>query len=483
MLHQYFETEFRRHFVHELTDSQQRAVSKLGRFLTDPDPAVLFVLRGFAGTGKTYLVASLIRLFAQWQQKSVLLAPTGRAAKVLSLYARQPAYTIHKKIYRQQRAGEAFGRFALDRNLHRDTIFIVDEASMIANQSADGNAFGTGRLLDDLIEYVYANQNNCRLIVVGDAAQLPPVGLDLSPALDPTHLRSYYLRLMGEELNEVVRQQTDSGILYNATQIRACIPKQAQEVEFPILNAEAFDDQWRISGGLFIERLEECFDRYGYQNTVVLTRSNQRANRYNQGIRNQILYREEELATGDMLMVVKNNYHWVDKESGLEFVANGDIAQIVRVGNIEEQYGFRFADTVLRFADYDDYELHAKILLDTLASEAPALSPAQQAQLYNAVADSYGLTNKRDRAKALRLDPYYNALQVKFAYAITAHKAQGGQWAAVFIDQGYFLPEMLDREYLRWLYTAVTRATERIYYVNFSDRFFPNEAPLAELDT
>ena len=475
MLSDFFEREFLSQFKYEPTPSQGIAMQKLSDFMMGQDENLVFLLKGYAGTGKTYLMASLIKMLKKLKQKSVLLAPTGRAAKVFSIYSGHTAFTIHKKIYRQQSSSDGLGRFVLDRNLHRDTLFIVDEASMIANQSFEGSIFGSGRLLDDLIEFVYASPHNCKLIIVGDTAQLPPVGLDISPALDKDELRNFYLNVQTLELTDVIRQEENSGILVNATHLRELIPEESSSTPSLKLRDKGFEDVIRMSGSELIEALEECYGNFGEEETVVLTRSNQRANRFNQGIRNSILYREEEISTGDMLMIVKNNYHWVDPESGVDFIANGDIAEIRRINGIEEQYGFRFADVTLSFADYNGLELDAKIILNTLQSESAALTQQQSQQLFTGVSDSYDIPQKRKRYKAVREDPYYNALQVKFAYAITGHKAQGGQWDAVFIDQGYFTEEMLNRDFLRWLYTAITRAKVRIYFVNFHDRFFAKE--------
>lgn len=470
MLSDFFKKEFRAHFEHQLTASQSDALQKLSSFVMGQDPNLVFLLHGYAGTGKTTLMASLIKMFKKLKQKTVLLAPTGRAAKVLSIYSGHTAFTIHKKIYRQQSSTDGFGRFVLDRNLHRDTMFIVDEASMIANQGSEGNTFGSGRLLDDLMEFVYSSPNNCRLIIVGDTAQLPPIGLEISPALDSNELRQYYLKVIEANLTDVIRQHNESGILVNATKLRQLIDNDV--IGFPKFEIENFDDVFRIDGNELIDALEECQGLFGIEETVVLTRSNKRANRFNQGIRNTILYREEELSTGDMLMIVKNNYHWNDAESGVDFIANGDIAEIRRINGNEEQYGFRFADVTLSFADYNDLEIDTKIMYDTLHSETPALNAQQNQDLFSKVSDSYDMPQKKQRYKAVKEDPYFNALQVKFAYAITGHKAQGGQWDAVFIDQGYFTEEMMNKDFLRWLYTAITRAKTRVYFVNFHSNFF-----------
>ena len=434
------------------------------RFMTDRAEQAVMVLRGSAGTGKTTLAAAIVRALADLKQKMVLLAPTGRAAKVFSLYAGHPAYTIHRRIYRQK---SLEGGFDLNFNSAHDTLFIVDEASMIAN--------GATPLLDDLIRFVY-NERNCRLMLIGDQAQLPPVGEEESPALMADVLRMYGLHVHECDLRAVLRQSQESGILFNATRIRGEGMALSDEMmALPQVRFAGFTDIRNVPGDELIESLASSYSRVGLDDTIVVTRSNKRANIYNQGIRNQVLGREDELCSGDQIMIVKNNYYWMkggqpaaDGQQPIDFVANGDRAVVQRVRNIRELYGFRFADVTMTFPDYDDYELTATTLLDTLTSEAPALTREQQELLFNKVLEDYAdVPLKQDRMKKLKEDRYYNALQVKFAYAATCHKAQGGQWAHVYVDQGYMTDDMLNADYLHWLYTAFTRATERLFLVNW----------------
>ncbi len=455
----------------ELTESQQILAEKLAHFIVLGREDTVFMIRGYAGTGKTTMINQLTGVLETLNINSVLLAPTGRASKVLAGYTGKNAYTIHKKIYRQKTNTDGWGTFVLDKNLHKNTYFIVDESSMISNEGGEGNLFGSGKLLDDLLEYVFSGQG-CRLVLVGDTAQLPPVGVSLSPALDPAVIETHGFSVILAELNDVVRQEKDSQILLNATAIRQRISSYAGSSGFfPLLTGGEGDLQ-RIKGNELIEKIGECYDRYGIKETAILTRSNKRANLYNRGIRSSILFRESEIARGDLLMVVKNNYHWLDEEAGIDFIANGDIGEITHIYGFEELYGFRFATISLRLTDYDA-EVECKVILDTLESEAASLTREDSVRLYNAVSEEYaGIRNKRERWKKIRVDPYFNALQVKFAYAVTCHKAQGGQWQAVFTDTGYLAEEMLDREFLRWLYTAVTRATRVLFLVNFDKRFF-----------
>ena len=448
------------------TPQQASAASTFADFLTDCQEQVTMILRGSAGTGKTTLAGAIVRALAALKQKMVLMAPTGRAAKVFALNAGHPAYTIHRRIYRQKTAAD-LGAFNLNVNLQRDTLFIVDEASMIANQGLGNATFGSGFLLDDLMQFVY-NGNNCRLLLIGDHAQLPPVGEEESPALQASTLRAYGMKVYEATLSEVVRQAQDSGILWNATNIR-WKAEGNREIALPQIRFQGFDDIHIVPGDELIEQLATSYSRVGEDDTIVVTRSNKRANIYNQGIRRTILDREEELCRGDQLMIVKNNYYWSEKlQSKLQFLANGDIAVVQRVRNIHELYGFRFADVTLRLPDYEDQELTATILLDTLTSEAPALTHEQQERLYEAVLEDYAdIPLKPDRIKKLKEDAHYNALQVKFAYAVTCHKAQGGQWSHVYLDQGYMTDDMLTPDYIHWLYTAFTRATEQLYLVNW----------------
>lgn len=449
------------------TAEQEHAIEVFTRFMTDRHEQSLMILRGSAGTGKTTLAAALVRALCSLQQKIVLLAPTGRAAKVFSLYAGHPAYTIHRRIYRQK---SMEGAFNLNYNTAQDTLFIVDEASMVANASTVGDTpFANGQLLDDLIQFVY-NGRNCRMMLIGDTAQLPPVGEEKSPALQTDIMRSYGLHVHQCDLNEVLRQSQESGILWNATMIRQLITHDGP-MQMPVVRFEGFSDIRRMPGDELIESLASSYSHVGTDETMVITRSNKRANIYNQGIRNMVLGREEELCTGDLLMIVKNNYYWTSLSpnlGGLGYIANGDRAIVRRVRRVEQLYGFRFAEVTMTFPDYDDYQLTATVLLDTLTSEAPALTRQQQTQLYNQVMQDYAdIPLKPDRLKKLREDRHYNALQIKFGYAATCHKAQGGQWAHVYVDQGYMTDDMLNTDYLHWLYTAFTRATEQLYLVNW----------------
>ncbi len=457
-------------FDYEPTESQKRLIISLSSFITGDEQKQVLLVKGYAGTGKTTLVSSLVKSLDQCNLRYVLLAPTGRAAKVLSAYSRRPAFTIHKKIYIQKTAREGMGIFVLERNFHHNTFFIVDEASMITNQAQELNIFGSGRLLDDLLEYVY-NNKNCKLIMIGDSAQLPPVGLDISPALDRKILEQRGLIVYECYLTDVIRQSLDSGILYNATGIREMLDKQLSD--FPVFKTQGYDDVILLSGSDLLEELSQAYDRYGHDRTIVVTRSNKRANKYNQGIRNQILGREEEIAQGDFVMVVRNNYFWLDENQMTDFIANGDIAEITRIHKYQELYGFRFADVTLRFPDYQDMKVMCKIMLDTLDIETAALGQEESRALYQAILEDFPeVKSKRKQYEKIREHPFFNALQVKFAYAVTCHKAQGGQWESVFIDQGYITEEMMNVEYLRWLYTAYTRATKNLYLVNFSSRYF-----------
>ncbi|MFP4022987.1 MAG: ATP-dependent RecD-like DNA helicase [Thiohalospira sp.] len=452
------------------TKGQADLIDKLASFILSDDPNLIFLLKGYAGTGKTTIISALVKAFRSFKIKSVLLAPTGRAAKVLSSYAKKNAYTIHKKIYRQKSAKDGFGVFVLDTNLHSQTFFIVDEASMISNSSADISIFGSGRLLDDLIHYVY-NQKNCKLILIGDTAQLPPVGIDISPALDKKQLASFHLNVIEHQLSEVLRQVEDSGVLLNATKIRNLMLNE--NYQFPKLELNHADDIQRITGNELIEIITDSYDKYGIEDTIIITRSNKRANQYNKGIRNQILWYEEEIAVGDLLMVVKNNYFWMEDNDKIDFIANGDIGEIVQIKKYEERYGFRFADIVLRLIDFGDLEIECKIILDTLDINSAALSSDDNKKLFYSVLEDYQhLKTKKQQYQAVKEDEFFNALQVKFSYAITCHKAQGGQWKNVFIDHGYLKDEMLDKEYFRWLYTAFTRPVEKLYLVNFNKNFF-----------
>ena len=491
-------------FGFEPTTDQTHAIEVFTHFMTERDERVVMILRGSAGTGKTSLAGAIVRTLQQLQQKVTLLAPTGRAAKVFSLNANQPAATIHRTIYREKAFTGLDGKFNLNVNLFHDRLFMVDEASMIS-LSSNNTTFGSGCLLDDLIQYVY-NNRNCRMLLVGDKAQLPPVGEEESPALRADVLRAYGLTVYECDLNEVLRQSQDSGILYNATVIRQMITHD-EVTQLPKIRLNGFADISIVPGDELIERLASSYSEVGIDETMVITRSNKRANVFNQGIRNMVLGREEELTTGDMLMVVKNKYknspppspslngslnnatnnvnslttqatrQVTHLPSGggkeiekpvLTFIANGDRAVVRRVRNVREFYGFRFADVSLEFPDYNNAEEEMTVILDALMTEAPALTQEQNEQLFQHVLEDYeDIPLKADRMKKVREDEYYNALQVKFGYAITCHKAQGGQWAHIYLDQGYMTDEMLTPDYIHWLYTAFTRATEHLYLVNW----------------
>lgn len=426
------------------------------------------MLRGYAGTGKTSLVGALVKAMDKLQQKSVLLAPTGRAAKVFSAYAGHPAFTIHKKIYRQQSFSNEVSNFSINDNLTTHTLYIVDEASMISNEGLSGSMFGTGRLLDDLVEFVYSGAG-CRLLLMGDTAQLPPVGEEQSPALATEALKGYGLNVIEVDLTQVVRQVQSSGILWNATQIRQLIAED-ECFSLPKIKVSGFPDIQVVRGDELIDTLTGCYEKNGMDETIVVCRSNKRANIYNKGIRAQILYREDELNTGDLLMVAKNNYFWTEKYKEMDFIANGEIAVVRRVRRTRELYGFRFAEVLLAFPDQNDFELEANLLLDTLHSDAPALPKTENDRLFYSVLEDYvDITVKRERMKKMKADPHYNALQVKYAYAVTCHKAQGGQWQNVFLDQGYMSDEYLTPDYFRWLYTAFTRASKTLYLVNYPE--------------
>ena len=463
------------------TPEQAQALDVFVQFMTDINPHAVMILRGSAGTGKTSLSGAIVRTLRAVRQKVMLLAPTGRAAKVFSLNSGMPAYTIHRRIYREKAFAGVDGQFNLNDNLYTDTLFMVDEASMIANLGLGGTTFGSGCLLDDLIHFVYQGHND-RLLLIGDKAQLPPVGEEESPALSAAMLQGYGLSVYECDLNEVVRQSQQSGILFNATRIRQMITHD-DITQLPKIRFSGFSDIREMPGAELIEALGDSYHHVGLDDTIVVTRSNKRANIFNQGIRNMVLDREEELESGDMLMIVKNNYYWMEEERKKikeseerrvqsnelpAFLANGDRAKVMKVSRRIDLYGFHFATLLLKFPDYDNYELEAMVLLDTLTSEAHALTHDQQEQLFRQIEEDYqDIPLKADRMKAIRQDPYFNALQVKFAYAVTCHKAQGGQWSHVYVDQGYMTDEMLTPDYIHWLYTAFTRATEMLYLVNW----------------
>ena len=457
----------------EPTPCQVDLIKKVSEYVLSPGASPLpgakeiMVINGYAGTGKTSVLASLVKVLNLFERNSILLAPTGRAAKVLSGYTGKRAYTIHKHIYRQRSISDGLGLFTLNINQNRDTIYIVDEASLISNDS-DGSSFGSGHLLDDLIQYVYSADGN-KLILTGDSAQLPPVGFEFSEALDYKSM-SNYGHIQYSQLKSVVRQAEDSGILHNATILRKLIENGVQKA--PAFELGKFTDIKRITGGDLINELEIAFNRWGEDETLVLCRSNKRANRYNRGIRSSVLFREERVGRGDKLMIVKNCYQFLEDAQNVGFIANGDVAELLKISNYEERYGLTFADAILSFPDYDNLEIKAKIILDTLESESASLGPEQQKRLFAEIMEDYShIKTKRKRISAVREDRYFNALQVKFASAITCHKSQGGQWSAVFIDNPFWKEEITTDD-LKWLYTAITRATKMIYFVNFNDSFF-----------
>lgn len=456
-------------FPFEPTVEQEKIIEKLSEFILSGNDRKVFLLCGYAGTGKTSLISALVRTMEQLERKTVLLAPTGRAAKVFSHHSGKSAHTIHKCIYRQKSIMDS-STFTLAENRMQNTLFIVDEASMISNDAMSG----TGGLLDDLIEFVYSG-HGCSMLLLGDTAQLPPVGEYLSPALTESYLRSMFLDVTATQLTQVMRQLGESGILYNATMLRQRIDEE-DTYDPPQITLKGFDDICSVHGEELIEAIESCYDKAGVDDTIILCRSNKRANVYNEGIRRRILYREEELCRGEILMIVKNNYFWreeLGKEDKtllekLDFIANGDIAEIIRVNGTEEMYGFRFADVTLSLIDYEDCEIDVKIMLDTLTSESPSLTREENERLFAAVWEDYPeIHSKRKRMEQIRKNPYYNALQVKYGYAITCHKAQGGEWKRVFIDQGYISEDMISPDYYRWLYTAFTRASEKLHLVNW----------------
>ena len=463
---------------YEPTSCQKGLLRKVSDFVSSDESDIL-VVNGYAGTGKTTAISSVISVMKEFQTKCVLLAPTGHAAKVLSSYSGQPAYTIHKHIYRQKSVGgDGFGQFSLAPNKDKETLFIVDEVSLIgidAGQQQSTAAFGTGNLLEDLISFVRAGVD-CKVILIGDSAQLPPIGLEASPALLPE-----YMKMMGgvqfAELSTVVRQQNESGILYNATLIR----QLQSELDYGPgvmdicdlgLQTEDFDDIERISGGELIEKIGDAYSAYGEDDTIILCRSNKRAIKYNLGVRSTVQFKEERLVRDDKLMIVKNCYQFLEGIEGMDYIANGDIAKLQKISKFEERYGLHFAEARISFPDYDDQEIVAKVILDTLESESASLTYEQSNMLYQGVNEDYAhITAKRKRYEAVREDKYYNALQLKYANAITCHKSQGGQWRCVFIDNPFWQEELTVDD-LKWLYTAITRATEKVYLVNFKDELF-----------
>lgn len=459
------------------TAEQFTFCNAMASFLSRQLDGQCFILRGYAGTGKTTSVAALVKALPKFTFRSVLLAPTGRAAKVMSNYTGKKALTIHKKIYRKRTAVSTDMSFLLAPNLAEHTLFIIDEASMIADEwnTQTGSSF-----LKDLMEFVY-NGKNCAVVFVGDTAQLPPVGSIDSPALNKEYIASNFgMRVTAVELKEVVRQEKKSGILANATMLRRLINEdsETEKVELPKFITKSYKDIFRMTGVKLVEGLEYAYNKFGIENSLVVCRSNKSANIYNQQIRARLLYREEELTGGDQIMVVRNNYFWLPDNESAAFIANGDMARIRRVRGIEERYGFRFCEVQLEFLDFPEAgEITCKVMLDTLTAETPNLSYEQSNKLFEGLNLDYAhLTNKKERLNAIKDDPYYNALQIKFAYAVTCHKAQGGQWDAVFVDQGYLTDEMIDMDFLRWLYTGVTRAKKELFLVNFAQNLFSSPA-------
>jgi len=470
MLNEHIASQIYAKFVFTPTVGQKKIIESLSEWITNTDTERIFILNGYAGTGKTTLIAAFVAVLEDMKIKPVLLAPTGRAAKVITQHSGRKALTIHKRIYRQRSAASYESRFDLNQNREKDACFIVDEASMIADYAEEGSLFGSGSLLDDLFDYVRSG-TRCRIMFVGDSAQLPPVGHELSPALDPRKMASYG-SVSYNTLDEVVRQESQSGILFNATMVRCMLESGIYEI--PMFDM-SYPDFKSLGGGEFLETVEDCYSRYGRDEVIVITRSNKRAGKYNEGIRGRVLYAEEEIDSGDMVMVVKNNYHYTerDTESKVDFIANGDVAQLKRIRRFRDLYGMRFAEAVLSFPDYDGYELECNVLLDTLRSDLPSLSREQTKKLFMAVEEDYkDIKSKAKRYNEVRENPFYNAMQLKFAYAVTCHKAQGGQWKAVFVDRLLFGEEKMTREFMRWLYTALSRATEQIYLVHFDERFF-----------
>lgn len=462
MLQNFIATSIRAELPFEPTEQQSILLEALGGFLMSTDPEKIFLLRGYAGTGKTSVVSALVRAMNALQQKTMLLAPTGRAAKVIAGYSGFPAFTIHKKIYRQKSMAEF--RFQLSDNLFQHTLFIVDEASMISNTGGD-TEFGSGRLLDDLIEFVYSGEG-CSLLLLGDTAQLPPVMQPHSPALEKDKLAGYGLKVHEFTLTHVVRQALESGILHNATHLREMLIEDKTAI-FPHFDTEGFTDIRYLNGMDLIDEIQRAYNGVGVEDTIVVTRSNKRANMYNNGIRNRVLMKEDELTNGDLLMVTKNNYFWNKPYKEIDFIANGDILEVVRVKKSRTIYDFRFVDLTLRSLDYD-WEIDAFVWLDLLQSDSPAHANQLHQELFQVIAEDYPeITQRRMLVKKIYENEYFNALQVKFAYAVTCHKAQGGQWKKVFIDPGQVSDEQVNSDFYRWMYTALTRASENVFLVNF----------------
>ncbi|WP_026778190.1 ATP-dependent RecD-like DNA helicase [Polaribacter sp. Hel_I_88] len=465
-----FYNELTKKFPHVPTQKQTELLNLLSKFIFDNDKDAIFLLKGYAGTGKTTTISTFVNALASAGKKAVLLAPTGRAAKVIAIYSKRPAFTIHKKIYFPKKQANGGVDFVLQTNKHRNTIFMVDEASMIPDSRQNQKLFETGSLLDDLIKYVYSG-HNCKLVFIGDTAQLPPVKLNISPALEEDTLQYDYHKNVTEiELDEVMRQHENSGILANATQLRLQMQNEIDAFQFDI----KFPDIKRLIDGYDIEdALVTAYDNDGVEDTAFIVRSNKRANQYNQQIRMQIRGQENEISAGDFVMVVKNNYYWLKENSTAGFIANGDICQVLKIFSIKELYGFKFAEVELKMIDYPDMQpFETVLLLDTLTSESPSLTYEESNKLYQAVKEDYAdEKSKFKQFLAIKKNIYFNALQVKFSYAMTCHKSQGGQWKTVFIEQPY-LPDGVSKEYFRWLYTAITRAQETLYLIGFKEDFF-----------
>ena len=460
-------------FGFEPTDGQALVMYHLSAFLLSQKENPTYILKGYAGTGKTSLVKTLVRTLPYIGMRYVLMAPTGRAAKVLSSYTGKDASTIHRRIYQTKTLPDGSFRIARAENKFKNALFIVDEASMIGEQKE----FGGSSLLDDLLGYVFSGEN-CRLLLIGDTAQLPPVESQTSPALDCEYLKSEFpITAATFELTEVKRQALESGILYNATDIRQLLSQNLYEYALPLFHLQGFDDIQKIEPETFEEMLHNAFSNSSDNEAVIVCKSNKRANMFNQAIRGRILNIEGEIATGDKLMVVKDNYYWTEGNETMSFIANGDMAEIRKIKHFEEMYGFRFADVELSFTDYQDQpNIEAKILLDTLNSNSASLTEEENKQLFSAIEEDYmDIPNRKERYKEMKKNPWFNALQVKFAYALTCHKTQGGQWNSVFIDSSLNQKEALDVEDLRWIYTALTRAQERVFFVNFKEEFFEQD--------
>lgn len=469
MINRYFIEKINENFAFDFTADQRSAVAKIVDFLYSRSNNQVFLLKGYAGTGKSSLIGSLVKTMSQFNQKAVLLAPTGRAAKVFSSYAGQPAFTVHKKIYRMDKFTEGPGIFSLAENKHKHTLFLVDEASMISNDNSEFSIFGSGRLLDDLMEYVYSGEGN-RLLLIGDTAQLPPVQQEFSPALDEKTIESFFFEAVTCTLTEIVRQSEKSGVLVNATMLRNAL-QNGFTTDFPKFNVDTFNDVKKITGTELIDEISSAYNRDGMEETIVISRSNKRVNAYNMGIRNTVLYREEELSPGDLLMITKNNYHWVSDVGNVDFLANGEFVEVVRVRREETMYGFRFCNVLLRHKDYG-VEFEAKINLDCLHTEVPGLTRVQNEQLFAAVMEDYvDIPRKSARYKKVKENPYFNALLVKYGYAVTGHKAQGGEWKNVFLDLGYVNKSHMGDNFYRWLYTSITRSSQMLYLVNLTNDF------------